>query len=706
MPSPGLKERIFTPRNRVLVQLALLVITAALAFAALVLPIATRPSSYALAVGDVSSQDIQAPSTLNYVSSTLTDQARNEAEQRVLSVFLPADPAIARRQIEKLRTTLNYISVVRFDAYASVEQKFTDLSRLADIQITRDDVDLILSLNEVRWETIQNEALNVLEQVMRDTIRDDQLSDRQRRIPTLISFAFASDQASVISDLVSPFVISNSLLSPELTKQARDQARNAVQPVTKNFIAGETIVRRGQIITPIAWEALEKFGLVRPQNYTNEVISALSLISLLTCFTGLYFNRRRMPVLASMKGLILTSVIFLIFLFAARLVIPNRAVIPYIYPLAAFGLTIAALFNMELGLVLSIVLGIVTAYALPNSLDLTLYYVLSSMIGVLVLGKANRINNFFWAGMAIGAAGSTIIIAYKLLNPYFDLVGVATLVGASFFSGLAAASLSLFFQYLFSQLLGITTALQLLEISRPDHPLLQFILTNAPGSYQHSLQVAVLAEQAAEKIGADAMLVRVGGLYHDAGKAVNPQFFIENQLSGKLNPHDDLDPVVSAQTIINHVADGVMLAKKYRLPPRIYDFIREHHGTHLTRYQYVRALEAVGNDSSKVDSTQFQYPGPIPGSRETALLMLADGTQARVRAELPDSDEKVRDIVKLVIDYSQREGQLNDTRLTLRDLNIITESFVDTMRNTYHPRIRYPMIAAQPAAKKNLDPEP
>jgi putative nucleotidyltransferase with HDIG domain len=301
--------------------------------------------------------------------------------------------------------------------------------------------------------------------------------------------------------------------------------------------------------------------------------------------------------------------------------------------------------------------------------------------------------------MAIGAAGSAALIAYRLTGSYTDLVGMATLIGASFFNGLASSSLTLILQFLFSQILGVATALQLLEISRPDHPLLQMILQNAPGSYQHSLQVAVMAEQAAEKVGADPLLVRVGGLYHDAGKSSNPSFFIENQPGNNLNPHDDLEPSESAQTIIRHVADGVSLARKYRLPPRIQDFMREHHGTMLTRYQYARALDLVNNDPTQVDEKLFHYPGPIPSSKETAVLMLADGSQARVRAELPETEQEIREVIHKVVDYCLKEGQLDNTRLTLRDLTLISESFVGTLKNSYHPRIRYPEI--QPSVQQS-----
>jgi putative nucleotidyltransferase with HDIG domain len=258
---------------------------------------------------------------------------------------------------------------------------------------------------------------------------------------------------------------------------------------------------------------------------------------------------------------------------------------------------------------------------------------------------------------------------------------------------LAASSIALLLQYFLAQTLGLTTALQLIEISRPDFPLLQFFLRNAPGTYQHSLQVANLAEQAAELIGADALLTRVGALFHDVGKSMNPTFFIENQPQGEMNTHEDLDPAESAAVIIAHVPDGVALARKHHLPRRIDDFIFEHHGTMLTRYQYNQAVERAGGDKSKVDESKFHYPGPRPRSRETALLMIADGSEARARAERPQDEEAMRKIVLSTIEQAQKQGQLDDTPLTLRDLGIITDAFVTILRGTHHPRISYPKEA-------------
>jgi putative nucleotidyltransferase with HDIG domain len=685
-----------------LLRIAILILVCALSFAALVLPIANRPSSFPIQPEEVAPQDITAPATLSYTSQIMTQAALADAERGVSPIYLPADPAIARRQIEHMRVALAFANSVRQDSYATLDQKIADIGSISGVDFSEDVTRQILSLSEARWEMVQAEALKVLEQLMRSSIRDDQLDAMRRGIPTLISYSLPEDLALVITGLVSPFLVPNSLYSQEQTEAAMFKAREAVQPVTRTFAAGEIIVRRGQIVTPTAWEALEQFGLVQPKPDYTDLIADGALVVVLAAFTILYVRRRHNAPLASPRNLVMISLTFLVFLFGARFLIPNRAIVPYIYPLAAFGLTISALFSLELGLVFSMVLSILAAYGLSNSLDLTLFYMLSSLVGVLVLNKGRRVDTFFITGVAIGLAGSAVILAYRLTDNYSDLIGVATLVGASLFNGLASASITLLLQYFFSQVLGLTTALQLLELMRPDHPLLQFILRNAPGSYQHSLQVSNLAEQAAEAIGADPLLTRVGALYHDCGKAANPSFFIENQATSNINPHDDIDPAASVATILKHVEDGVTLARRYRLPPAVQNFIREHHGTLLARYQYARALEAAGGDSSKVDESRFRYPGPRPRSRETALLMLADGVEARARAESPKNEEELRALVKKVFDFLHKEEQLEDTQLTFRDLQVARETFVKALRNTYHPRIQYPEIKTNQPVEANI----
>lgn len=684
----------------------LILVTSGLVLLGLVVRISIRQPALPVQQGQVSHQDLVAPTDATFISEVLTEQARQEAERSVLPVYSPADPAVSRQQIEGLRTALQSITDVRANTEIDLVQKKAALAALSRPQLNSDSIDRLLLTADSRWATLEQEALSILEQVMRGAVREDQIESIRRGLPTQVSLDLTEDQAQLVAELVSPFVVPNSFYSPELTDSARKLARDAVQPVSRQFLSGETVVSRGNVITAADIEALQKLGLIQSVPEWQELVGAVAVVIIMAVFLWLYFLRRRPPTLSNLRSQLLVALIFLIFFIGARIVIPNRTVIPYIYPLPAFGMLVTALFGIEPALVLSIPLAVLTAYGMPNAFDLTVYYLMTSLCAILTLGPARRIGVFFRAGIAVAVSGAAIILAYRVPFYSWDWVGILTLVSAAAFNGAASASLALLLQFLLAQQLGLVTPLQLLEISRPDHPLLQFFLRNAPGTYQHSLQVSNLAEQAAEAIGADQLLIRVGALFHDCGKAVNPQFFIENQLSDAINTHDNMDPQEAARIVIMHIPDGLALARKYHLPVRIQDFISEHHGTLPTRYQYNRAVEAAGGDAARVDLNTFRYPGPSPQSRETAVLMLADGVEARTRAERPADEASLRAIIHRVVDYCQQDGQLDDTKLTLRDLHLISESFVNTLRGTFHVRVEYPKLDGSAIEVPTAPPPP
>ena len=681
------------PRHIRILQVSLIVLVGLASLGILISPVGLNPTQQVAEVGDVAQSTIQSPRDIEYVSEIRTEEARKAAESAVQPVYSSPDPAIARQQIERLRTSMQNISSIRSSNDQTVEETRADLLALSDLRLQAETVDYLIGISDTRWDAVQTEAVRVLEQTLRRAIYEDRLDSTKASISSSVSLTFNEQQSALVTELVTPFVVPNSFFSQELTDAAKLAARQAVQPIVQTYKAGETIVPAGEIVTPADVEAFQQLGMIRPGQRWEDIAAAIAMVVLCAAFVPIYFYRKpRSIFLNDSKNLIIISLIFIVFLAGARL-FAERTLAPYGYPIQAAALLFTALFSIEVGLVFAIPLAVLSAFGLPNSTDLIPYYMFSSLIGLLALGPARRFWGFLRAGIAISLSGAVVLLAFRIPLITLDLLGIFQYVGVIAFAGFSSASIALLLQYIFAQILGLTTALQLLDISRPDFPLLQFFLRNAPGTYQHSLQVANLAEQAAEKIGADPLLTRVGALFHDIGKALNPNFFIENQVQGNLNAHNNANPEEVSATIIRHVTDGVQLAKKHRLPRRLHDFILEHHGTLITHYQYNQAMEAAGGDLSKVDIEKFRYPGPRPASRETALLMLADATEARARAERPTSDDEIRALVTNVIQTVQKYNQLDDTLLTLRDLRLITDSFVTTLRGTYHPRIQYPKAA-------------
>ena len=690
MASKTTKKKSSGSKTKGVIRGLILVVSCLLAFACLVLPDILSDQSENLSIGQVAPREITAPFSITFESKFFTDEARKEAAAGVDPIFLPADPSIAKAQLETLNNALFFFTSVRNDKFSTQQQKINDMRSAAKLTLTDEAYEAILDLTDEDWQAVSTESVRVLEVVLRESIRNDQIGRTRSNLPAIIDFSFRSDQTQLITMIVSPLIVPTSLFSEEQTQQAREAARNNVEPITRQIMAGEVLVRRGQIIGTADLESLNVFGLGEPENRNNLLITSGILVAVCGLICATYYNRRRkFQALMETRTIVMLAIFFLTFLALARFLVLDHTVIPWLYPVAAFGLTVAIVLRVETGMLMSMLLAILIVFGHPRDIELGLFYILPTFAGIFVIGRARRISSFIGAGAVVSLVGIAMVLIFRIGDSFTDWMGLVSLVASALLNGLAAGTLTILFEYIFSFVLDIPTALQLMDISRPDHPLMQHVLQTMPGSYQHSLQVSNLAEQAAEAIGADRLLVRVGALYHDVGKSENPGFFIENQIRGSVDPHDDLSPEVAAATIIKHVTDGVALAKRYRLPSRVTDFLREHHGTMITRYQYGKALAAAENPD-EVDPALFTYPGPAPRSKETAILMLADGTEARSRAENARTDEEILEVINAVITTCKDAGQLDNTDLTLKDLSTIRDSFFKTLQRSYHPRIQYP----------------
>jgi putative nucleotidyltransferase with HDIG domain len=303
------------------------------------------------------------------------------------------------------------------------------------------------------------------------------------------------------------------------------------------------------------------------------------------------------------------------------------------------------------------------------------------------LKDTQRLNSLFKAGLLVAVVNVAAIMLFRLpddpeLTELMTLFLFGGLNGAVLTAGFSLAGI-----FVIGSVFQVITMLQLQELSRLDHPLLQELLRRAPGTYHHSIMVANLAEQAAEKVKANSTLVRVGAFYHDIGKMNRPPFFSENQNGG--NPHDHLDPYVSSRIIISHVSDGLELARRYRLPSRIHDFIAEHHGDRVVRLFYNRAQEQAGQNEV-VDISRFKHKGPRPRSRETGIVQLADSIEATSTALRPSTEEEIEKLVTRIVDDHLKENQLDNSGLTLGDIKTVKESFIKTLKGRFHVRVQYP----------------
>ena len=662
---------------------------------------AENQSTLALQAGDVAGQDVLAPHELSYESNVLTDQAKAAAEQSVADIYDPPNSAIARLQLEKLAASLDFISSIRADEFSTSDERLQELMGMKDLLLDQQEAQTLLNFSPSRWEAVRLESLSVLEQVMRGEIREDRVEDASRGVRTLISFGLADEQAQVVEEFVTAFVTANALFNTDETAAARQEARDSVAPVTRSFAPGQTIVALGDPVSALDVEALEAFDLLEPPNRFQDLASLSLLVLVLGSAVALFAYRIHPEMLQNMRISWVTSFLFVITSLGMGYAVSGQGVLPYFFPAATLPMLLAILVGPGMGVMSAMALGALAGYLGVRGLEVSLYFMLSGALGALAIGRAERLGVFAWSGVVASLAAIAIVLVFRIPDPAADTFEKAQVMGGALITGILAAGLAFGVLLLIGSALRITTNIQLIELSRPDHPLLQLLLRTAPGTYQHSLQVANLAEQATRAIDGNGMLTRVGCLYHDVGKTERPQFFIENQLSGQ-NIHEQMDPATSASMIIAHVTDGQELARKYRLPKVVTDFILEHHGTMRTEYQYALALKAAGEDSESVDPRNFTYPGPRPRSKETAILMLADGVEAKIRAEMPEDEASLDEAVAWVIEDRLAKKQLARTNLTLKNLDTIRRSFVKTLRSIYHPRIRYPEPAEAEASETAL----
>jgi putative nucleotidyltransferase with HDIG domain len=377
----------------------------------------------------------------------------------------------------------------------------------------------------------------------------------------------------------------------------------------------------------------------------------------------------------------------------------SRHFLAYLLPLAAAPMLLATLLEAQLAVavvaLLAALLTFTVAYlpdlsgvAATGSLDslrVVLVTGFGGLAGVFVVYRAERLNRHLVAGVVVATTVMAVLMGAWFLDAERRALDIPWMLTAAGVNGFLSAFIALGAFLGLGFLFGITTRVQLMELAQINQPLLRRLQDEAPGTFHHSIIVGNLAERAADAIGADALLVRVGCYYHDVGKILQPGFYVENQM-GEENPHERLEPHVSAQVVLEHVRGGLELARKYRLPARVAAFIPEHHGTRLVTYFYRKASRERGD----VDAAQFTYPGPRPQTRETALGMLADSVEATVRSSPDHSPERIDATVDEVISERVSEGQLDDCDLTLRDLKTIAESFKATLRGVYHPRLEYP----------------
>lgn len=646
----------------------------------------TNPTALDLQEGDIAQETIVATQNKSYLSDVLTERARANAATAVDEVYSSIDRDIGRTQDGFAREVFDFIKVVRNDTSATLEQKIATLQAVEGVDVDAETAASLLTMSDADFDTVRGQVSTIIGRLMSSEIRNDGNYDFANRVSRELGFGLSETQEAVVMNLATQFIIPNSFLNAEETATLREDASAQVDSVTKTIIQGDNVVVAGQEVRPEHIEALAQLGLL--QSTTNwEIVGRIALVTFL-CVTVcmLYWRQFNLPRYHGQRYIVLLSSLAIIFVVLARFMLTQQQMfVQLLFPAVALAMLVAVIFDVRFAAIIMLALGGIGGYVAGNSLETAFYIVVGSLMAIFSLRRIERINGIFRAGLIAGIGNILVVIAFNA-TPQVDLFDFSVLLGLALTNGLLAASLTIAGFYIIGNVLGIITTLQLQELSHLDHPLLKELLRRAPGTYHHSIMVSNLAEQAAERIHANASLVRVGAFYHDIGKMTRPPFFTENQEG--INPHDQLDPYSSARIIMSHVSDGLKLAQQHRLPQQVQEFIATHHGNRVLKgfYKKARALES---DPDSVDMARFRYPGPLPTSRETGLVAMADTLEAASSAIQPNNEAAVEKLVNTLIDEILQEGQLDHSGLSLGDIKAARESFIDTMKGRFHIRVRY-----------------
>ncbi len=647
-----------------------------------------------LQVGTVAPRNIFAPRSAEFVSEVITALERERAITNTPDVYDAPDGGVVRTQAEYTRLVLDYIQNIKRDPYGTPEEKLTDLQGITTLRLEPSQFEQILNTNDETWRLVDEEVITLLTRVMQQPIRETDVVSIQSRLQTQVSFRFSEEEALVIATIVKDLIRPNWFVNPDETTLAKQRVATEFTPIVRRFTRGQTIVRAGEPITAADLEALQQFGLLevsateQARNQSVATIQSFLLSIVIISMMGLFISRYAHELYQQPRMILLGAVIYLVFLLGSS-IIPTELF--YVLPTAAMSLLLVSVVGGEVSIMATLGFSIMIGFMQSQQLEHSVLVGVGGILGILSLRRQERLNQYFFSG-AIIAMGYILVSAIFHFGVQQDRQGydlIIQLLTYSLINGVLSAAVSITGLYIITVLFNLPTGMRMIELSQPNHPLLQKLLRQAPGTYQHSLQVANLAEQATSAIGGNAELVRVAALYHDIGKSVTPYFFIENQVE-ESNPHDTMaDPYRSANLIIAHVQEGEKLARQYRLPARIRDFIREHHGTTRVEYFFRQATDQA-DDPDSVNEEDFRYTGPIPQSRETAIMMLADSCESTVRARRPRNRQEIGEIVQSIIESKTRDNQLDESHLTSNEIKVIRQVFVDMLHATFHPRINYP----------------
>ncbi|MDQ0414461.1 putative nucleotidyltransferase with HDIG domain [Mesobacillus stamsii] len=678
-----------------------------------------KPEKLNLELFSVSEKTIRSPVTIEDKEST--EANRREAVEQVNDVYR-VKKEYAQNRVDLVTSIFDSVSEVNTEAQEkmdqlkksaaedtaapqvpTIEEKIQILkTKLTDNETKSLSDDVFIALLEApkeEWQIAKDLTVTAVNNTMKRSVPADEVENAKLNVEEELKYTSLNGSLKrAVIEIGRYAVVQNEFYDPDATDELRQQSMDSVEPV--RILEGQILVSEGQLISRDIYKKLQLVGLLKSGNSSKPFIG-LGMLTALILF-GLYVFFKEMDnAEKKQKNLLLFSIIFITSILLMKLVSLfdnfEYSEIGYLFPAAMGAMLIKILINERLALlqvvILSIIGTIIFNEGITGTLNVSLgiYILLSGLAAILFLQKQNRRTKILQAGLFVSVINLIVIFSILFLrNSQYSGLEYGFYLTAAFISGIVSAVLTIGLQPFFEAGFGILSTMRLIELSNPNHPLLRKILTEAPGTYHHSVMVANLSEAACEAIGANGLLARVGCYYHDIGKTKRPQFFIENQINMD-NPHDKLPALTSKNIIIAHATDGAEMLRKHRMPKEIIDIAEQHHGTTLLKFFYHKATKS-GHEGKEED---FRYPGPKPQTKEAAVIGIADSVEAAVRSMNHPTHEQIETLVAKIIRDRLQDNQLSECDITLKELDTVADTLCETLKGIFHSRIEYPEMNKQ-----------
>ncbi|CAM3947530.1 HD family phosphohydrolase [Lederbergia lenta] len=673
-----------------------------------------KPITYDMELFSIAENTIRAPKTVE--DEDKTQEEKENAAEEVESVYV-MKKEMAQNRVLLLTSIFDFVKdtnheldqvkegkkQTKEDPVATIEPRLKLLKTKLTENVSEDitdsiSVETLTALLQADISVLENTKetlISNVEQLMNERIREEQLAKmKERFVDQMKTAKFPASVEEAALQLGQYAIVPNDLFDAELTEERKKQAMQDVEPV--KILQGQIIVQEGHLIDRETYRQLEMLGLLK-SNPTPKPLIGLAIFVVIAIGTlYIHFSRVQETEEKKQNYLLLVSLIFICSLIIMKIIglmeDVNLYEIAYIFPAAMAPMLIKILINERFALIMTILMAacgsIVFHDGISGTIDveIAVYILFSGLAGVLFLSGRNERTQILRAGLFISVVNILLVFFLQLIGSgQFTLIEYTYYVLFAVVSGLVSAILTIGLLPFFEAGFGMLSTIRLIELSSPNHPLLKKILTEAPGTYHHSVMVANLAESACEVIGANGLLARVACYYHDVGKTKRPHFFIENQINIE-NPHDRLPPDTSKDIIIAHVTDGAAELKKHKMPKEIIDIAEQHHGTTLLKFFFFKAKEENENVSEK----DFRYPGPKPQTKEAAIISLADSVEAAVRSMNQPTSEEIRALVQNISQDRLVDRQFNECDLTLKEIELVNKTFCEILNGIFHSRIEYP----------------